>query len=55
MAASIEEDLTKMNLSGVEEVVPCSVCGKEKASKKCKKRHGRCAKERIHLSIFSDS
>ena len=48
MAASITKDLGKMNLSGADDGVPCTTCGKEKASKKCKKRHERCKEERIH-------
>ena len=49
MAASIAKDLDKMNLGGgANEGVPCATCGKEKASKKCKKRHERCKEESIH-------
>ena len=48
MAASIAKDFGKMNLGGGDEGVPCTACGKEKASKKCKKRHERCKEESIH-------
>ena len=46
-AASVADDLGKMNLGDGDKGVPCTACGKEKASKKCKKRHARCAKESL--------
>ena len=54
MAASVADDFGKMDLGG-DEGVPCAACGKEKASKKCKKRHTRCDKERIHHSSLPDN
>ena len=48
MAASIAKDLSKMGIGSGNEGVSCSACGKEKASKKCRKSHTRCKEERIH-------
>ena len=47
-ATSLEDDLAKIDLAGGGEGVLCSFCGKEQASKKCKKRHKRCKEETIH-------
>ena len=48
MASSLPDDFEKIDINATDDVrggVPCATCGKEGASKKCKKRHGGCAQK----------